>query len=151
MGHEERELVELRIPQADLRRVMEVLSPITQTQVSQVSHSEPFDPILKCRALLFDRQKREMIFGKAMFGETPWDMLLALFARADSEGLSVEKLAEQSNVLTRIAKRWLEYLEQQGLVDLKANRFDTRKEMASLTEKGRERMHAYLRAITIRE
>jgi len=149
MGQEDRELVELKIPQADLHRVMEVLSLLSQSQVSQDNQKKSLDLWLKSRALLADRQKRALIFGKAMFGEPPWELLLTLFASAESEGISVNALAERSGVPATSAKRWLDYLEQQGLIGRNDHSSDTRKTMVALTSKGIERMQTYLQTITL--
>jgi len=148
MGQEDRDLVELRISQADMRCAVEVLSLLTQQGEGKASQLEPIELWLKGRALLADRQRRKKVFGNAMIGEPPWDLLLFLFASAEIDGLSMHALAEQSGVPLTIAKRWLGFLEQQNLIALAAHRSDTRATMVSLTPAGIERMQTYLKSTT---
>lgn len=92
--------------------------------------------------LLARRRKRHSLFGKAMFGEPAWEMLLLLYAIGPRE--SVSRLAELALLSKSTATRWIDYLEGQRLVRRDAHPKDKRAIFVELTEKGRDSISLYL-------
>ena len=85
------------------------------------------------------RKRREAIFGKAMFGEPPFDMLLALYVNEETEGpMTISRLAELASVPRSTVMRWLDYLVGHGLVGRKPGANYKRKLGVFLTDTGRK-------------
>jgi DNA-binding MarR family transcriptional regulator len=142
---QEENVIELKISQANLGHLKELLSSLVLADIEQNEAKREIATWLKARKLLDRRRKRAAFFAPAMFGEAPWDILLTLFASSESTlGLSVNRLAEKSGVPASSCKRWLEYLEQEQLVCRRGHETDQRMTLIALTQRGRERMTNYL-------
>ena len=91
------------------------------------------------------RRRRAEIFNPAMFGEPAWELLLTLFVM-DREGprLTIGRLAQIAGTKLTTALRWLEYLEDQGLITRQQHPTDARKAFVALTDKARETLASYL-------
>lgn len=100
---------------------------------------------LKAMELLQDRKRRSGLFGKAMFGEPAWDMLLALYVH-DWTGarFTVSALIEHLGTPTSSASRWLLYLSAEGLIHREEHPTDRRKCFVSLSSRGRSLIETYL-------
>lgn len=91
------------------------------------------------------RRRRFKIFGKSMFGEPAWDMLIILYMNeAMGPRLAISRLGDLADTPPTTALRWIEYLEQQGLVQREPHPTDRRSVFVELTEKGRSSMEQYL-------
>ena len=96
------------------------------------------------RALMQARRMRSRYFNTSMFGEPAWDMLLALYAAAEENGvLSVSGLAEKAGTAPTTALRWLAYLESQGLAERRDKPNDQRVQLVQLTDKARRALLDY--------
>jgi DNA-binding MarR family transcriptional regulator len=102
----------------------------------------------KARQILALRRKRNKRFSSAMFSEPAWEMLLALYASDGAGRLTVSGLALQSGSSKATALRWIDYLEQQGLIARDAHPTDQRVAFAKLTEQGKEALEGYLSDVT---
>jgi DNA-binding MarR family transcriptional regulator len=100
------------------------------------------------RAVVISRQTRKEFFASSIFGEPAWDMLLTLYV-ADREGMpvTVGRLAQLSDARLTTAIRWIEYLEQSGLVERRDHPHDARVVLIELTEPAVEKIEAYFRAL----
>ena len=92
--------------------------------------------------LLSLRRRRHSVFGKAMFGEPAWEILLLLFALGPRQ--TVTRLAELACASKSTAIRWIDYLEGQRLVEREAHPTDKRAVYVELTEKARDAIRLYL-------
>jgi len=91
------------------------------------------------------RGARAEFFDRGIFGEPAWDMLLALYTiDGDRRRLNIGHLAELASVALTTALRWLDYLQEQGLIERRSNPFDQRMVYVELTDKGRANMDRYL-------
>jgi DNA-binding MarR family transcriptional regulator len=80
-----------------------------------------------------------------MFGEPAWDILLALYViDRDQRRLSTRQVTTLAGQPLTTALRWLDYLEQQELVERGANPFDQRVVYVELSARGRAAMDEYL-------
>lgn len=85
------------------------------------------------------------MFGRTIFGEPAWDILLALYAiDGDRRRVNTRELSELANLALTTALRWLDYLEQQELIGRKSNPFDQRMVYVEISQKGRAAMDDYL-------
>jgi hypothetical protein len=136
----------------DARRLLWVLttgsdlmSPI-EANTSAVKRHHPPEPQLvgKARAILKNRQRRLLSFGKGMFGEPAWEMLLLLFISDYGPRLTVSSLLELSGASKSTALRWAMYLESQQLVAREPHPTDRRTAFIRLTAKARDLLEQYL-------
>ncbi len=101
----------------------------------------------RARRMYVRRARRSQIFNKVMFGEAPWDMLLALYA-TDQSGTrhTVSGLVNLAGVPPTSALRWLKFLEQEELVARYPSALDGRVFRIKLTDKARELLDVYFAA-----
>lgn len=99
--------------------------------------------VSKAREILHDRQLRVEKFGKSMFRETAWDILLTLYAGEGAQRQTISRLANLIGSSRTTALRWLDYLEQQHLIRREGHPTDRRTAFVELTDKGRERLDEY--------
>ena len=120
----------------------EALPSRTLTNTAELDKA---DLARRARLIFATRRKRSQIFGKGMFGEPAWDMLVALYV-GDTAGprATVGRLSELTEAPLTTAIRWLDYLEQQGLVHREPHPTDRRAIFVELTDKGRSVMERYL-------
>jgi DNA-binding MarR family transcriptional regulator len=91
------------------------------------------------------RDLRHKSFDRNLFGEPAWDILLTLYViDGDRRRLSTRDLAKNANLALTTALRWLDYLEEQGLITRKTNPFDRRVVYVEISEKGRVAIDHYL-------
>ena len=98
----------------------------------------------RAREILTLRQKRAELFGPSMFGEPAWEMLLQLYSMAGASRQSMSRLAQLSGTSKATALRWIDYLLDRGLVIRQPHPTDLRTAFVELTDKGREKLEAYL-------
>ena len=91
-----------------------------------------------------ERQRRREIFGDDLFGEPAWDLLLDLYiAEKTGTRSSVTAACLGANVPGTTALRYLQQLEERGLVVREADRKDARRAFVRLSEAGYARMTDY--------
>ena len=110
----------------------------------QAIRSQREQLVSHARRILTLRRKRTKRFGKAMFSEPAWEMLLLLYATQDAEQLTVSRLALLSGASKATALRWIEYLVGQNWIERKLHPTDKRATFVSMTEKGKDALDAYL-------
>lgn len=96
-----------------------------------------------------DRRGRCNFFdSKNLFGEPAWDILLDLFIRqASSERVLVKSACIGAAAPATTALRWINALEEQGLLTVTIDPDDRRSKLVSLTPRGFESMLRYLHTI----
>lgn len=100
--------------------------------------------IHKAREILANRRRRIRCFGKAMFGETAWEMLLLLYVSDHYSRQTISRLGELAGASKSTALRWMDYLENRQLVRREAHPTDRRAAFVELTARGRETLERYL-------
>lgn len=100
------------------------------------------------RAILEARRLREQHLDPALFADPAWDMLLTLLV-AELEGASIctTDVWSSAGVAPATAMRWIEKLEERGLVERRADPGDVRRRMVSLTAYGVEKMTLILSGV----
>lgn len=106
------------------------------------TNTEPKD---RLSALLALRKERNQIFGRDLFEDPVWEMLLDL-ASADARGkeVAVTSLCLASGVSTTTALRRIDEMVERGLVDRHRDSTDGRRVLIKLTDEGREKISTYL-------
>lgn len=92
------------------------------------------------------RRRRDAIFGKTLFADPAWDMLLDLFL-ARERGLrpiSTSSLCIASGVPATTALRWIDLLVRQGLLSRHADPKDRRRVFIRLTDMAWHKMQDLL-------
>jgi DNA-binding MarR family transcriptional regulator len=96
------------------------------------------------RRILSHRQKRYAVFGKAMFGEPAWDIMLWLYVLQYGERPTISRLGELAGTSKSTALRWIDYLESQRWISRAAHPTDKRAVFVDVTESGRAAVELYL-------
>lgn len=91
-----------------------------------------------------NRRRRELLFGKSMFGEAAWDMLIMLYSLdVSGDRQTVGSLLRKTGTSMTTGLRWLGYLVSHGLVRRDPHPTDLRTEFVTLTSKAREMLDVY--------
>ena len=98
----------------------------------------------KARSLLEDRRRRAEIFGATMFAEPAWEMLLILYSNGAGARVTQSSLSELSGASRSTAMRWIEFLDDRGLIRREPHPTDLRSTVVSVSEKGRQLLDLYL-------
>ena len=83
------------------------------------------------------RARRGELFPQPIFGEPPWEMLMALFVDYPESGATTSQLAASTGLPSTTASRWLGYLEDHELVQRKGHPADRRCRLVELTDTAR--------------
>jgi DNA-binding MarR family transcriptional regulator len=100
--------------------------------------------LAQAKLILESRKRRIDYFGRGVFGEPAWEILLLLYVTAGGQRQTVPRLSKLSGISRSTAIRWIEYLERERLVSRAPHPTDRRIDFVQLTESGRERLEAYL-------
>jgi DNA-binding MarR family transcriptional regulator len=113
---------------------------------SEVSHHCGNAQLLQrqARNIIANRRRRHDIFGKAMFGEPAWEMLLLLYALESGARQTITRMADLAGASKSTALRWIDYLEVQRLIRRDSHPTDRRAAFVELTNKGRHAIELYL-------
>ena len=96
------------------------------------------------RTIVQSRRRREAIFGQELFADPCWDMLLSLYsAELSHQRVPTAALCAAAAVPATTALRWIEKLEQSGLISRSPDRFDARRIFINLTGRGSAAMQEY--------
>lgn len=98
----------------------------------------------RARDVLANRKRRHDIFGKGMFGEPAWEMLLLLYVMQGGARQTISRLGEGAGVSKSTALRWIDYLEARRLIRRESHPTDRRAAFVELTDKGRDALELYL-------
>ena len=94
------------------------------------------------------RLRRRELFPQPIFGEPPWEMLLALYLDFP-EGTTVATLASRIALPATTVRRWLGYLKDHHLVKTARSTHDRRSLCVLLTEGAREKLDSYFNDIEL--
>lgn len=131
--------LQLQLAESDLHDVERLLKEATG---GAPDNDVRDDARLKALALqLYSaRALRAKYLPQTMFGEAAWDMMLALYAFPD-EVAGLDRLCESTRQSVNSTLRWIDYLEEQGLV---AREQWPHGPMVQLTDAGRGALESYL-------
>lgn len=147
----------------EVARIADVLARLSRPQAahpgepSSVADARPVyaaredEPIAidagEIRQLIRARRLRDRQFGKGLFEDPAWDMMLDLFAahleRAD---VSVSSLCIAAAVPPTTALRWITRMSDAGILERRPDPFDRRRAFMGLTKSALDGMRSYVGA-----
>lgn len=96
------------------------------------------------RSLIKARRLRDRRLGQHLFADPAWDILLeALEADLSDQKVSITSLCAASAVPATTALRWIQKLEQDGLLQRYQDPEDMRRSWISLTSTGSAKLRSY--------
>ena len=105
-------------------------------------------PLAVAGALYAERRRRDRIFGKDLFGEANWDILLDLFTAGEQgQAIPMTSACIAACVPPTTALRRIVELEHKGLVERHTLERDRRIALVRLTAEARRLMLDYLQTI----
>lgn len=134
-----------------LRGQMNVLLTMAESNETQSPAAQLQLPKEVIARMIFrERRRRDLFFNPNLFGEPAWDMLLELYAtKLKQQSTTVTRLCNSSGVPTTTALRWIEHLENEGLVFRKKDPLDGRRIFLELTETGADSVSRYFDEINL--
>lgn len=66
--------------------------------------------------ILTIRKLRSLLLPREILGEPAWEILLWLYTARDASGHTAQQLEANSGAPASTTRRWLRYLEQEGLI-----------------------------------
>ncbi|WP_338503984.1 MarR family transcriptional regulator [Sphingomonas kaistensis] len=117
-------------------------------------HPEMFPPspasnqkmvgLSQIRSIQKARRMREQIFGRDLFADPAWDILLEGFAcHLEQRRLSIGRLSTAAAVPATTALRWIVNLEKNGWLAREDDPYDGRRSWVRLSEKALAAMRDY--------
>ena len=100
--------------------------------------------LTRARQILSHRRRRLELFGKELFGEPAWEMLLLLYVGQTTQRYTIGQLAQASGAPKSTGTRWIDHLEEQGLVEKDEHPTDQRTAFVKLSKKGQDALALYL-------
>lgn len=101
------------------------------------------------RRILELRDQRSALFGKDLFADPAWDILLELFSSSlNQRRVTVSRVCAASRVSGTTALRWLKTLEERELIRRQADPMDGRRVFISLTDRGLHLMREFYYLLT---
>lgn len=96
------------------------------------------------QAAIAARARRQKFFKASLFSDPAWDILLELFA-AEAEGrrVAISTAGLAANVPLTTAIRWINALQEEGLVSRQNDPLDARRSFLTLTDLGLRSMRDY--------
>ena len=105
-------------------------------------------PAARLRRMVRHRRLRDRLFGKGLFADPAWDMLLDLAAaRLEARQVAVSSLCIAAAVPTSTALRWIKTLIEEGLFVRIDDIADRRRAFVALSDQAAAAMDRYLEAI----
>jgi hypothetical protein len=96
------------------------------------------------RAVLWARRQREVVFGKDLFADPAWDILLELYAALlGQRRVPTSELAVAAGIPLTTTLRWITKLENEGLVTRSDDPLDGRRVWIALTSRALPMMSSY--------
>jgi DNA-binding MarR family transcriptional regulator len=121
-----------------------LLQPGERPQEESCGQLPPLALLERAETILRVRAARERMLGRAAIGEPAFDLLLRLYVRFGQKEASLTGLANAAGVPYSSALRWVRYLADKGLVELKESRSDRRATGVQLASGGRAVMDEFL-------
>jgi DNA-binding MarR family transcriptional regulator len=116
----------------------------TQRCVSPNLDSRTAAQARRAQEILHARVRRRQYFSPRLFSDPAWDVLLELYvAELAQWKMSVSSLGVDAGIPPTTVLRWLEILQNEGLVKRAKDPLDGRRVFVTLTDDGCEAMAAY--------
>jgi DNA-binding MarR family transcriptional regulator len=94
------------------------------------------------------RRRRDSLFGRDLFGEPAWDILLDLYlAEKSGRPLALSTVGSLAGVPQTTAFRWMTQLLERGFIVREADPNDARRGLIRLSERGHALLEELLGAV----
>ena len=121
--------------------------PLPASHFGHTSLAIPEHLLRLAMNLKIAREERDRYFSSELFGEPGWDILLALYvAQGRGYRLKIGDACFEARVPTTTALRWLDHIENAGLIERRSNHLDKRSILVELSAQGIARLNEYLGA-----
>lgn len=101
----------------------------------------------RASAVMAARRARGDLFGRHLFADPAWDILLALtVAESRQRRLTISQLCERVDVPPTTALRWIVIMTEEGLLVRSDDATDKRRKFIVLSPAAREKMAEHLAA-----
>jgi DNA-binding MarR family transcriptional regulator len=129
----------------DAHRLFSLLTDAAQPRAGGTSEEPSHERLLeRAREIFRHRRKRLEIFGRGMFGEPAFEMLLLLYIAQSGNRYTAGQLGQLSGASKSTASRWIDYLEREQWIQRRPHPTDLRLAFVTLTDKGIQRIELYL-------
>ena len=129
----------------DAQRLFGLLTDAARPRAVGTSEEPSPERLLeRAREIFRHRRKRLEIFGRGMFGEPAFEMLLLLYIAQRANRYTAGQLGQLSGASWSTASRWIDYLERAQWLERRPHPTDQRLAFVTLTDKGIERIELYL-------
>ena len=126
----------------DANRLLRLLTSQVDPDRFGLRETQPGDEsgrlLARARQILAHRRKRIELFGKELFGEPAWEMLLLLYIAQSTQRFTIGQLARASGAPPSTGARWIDHLEEQELVEKDPHPTDGRTAFVKLSKRGQE-------------
>jgi DNA-binding MarR family transcriptional regulator len=114
-------------------------------RIQSTGRSRHFAPTsAQVRALRSARRARETYFGRRLFAEPAWDILLELYANyLDERRVGILELGNELEIADATLIRWLQQLGERGFVERVLHPTDKRRVSVGLTPAAAGKMHEW--------
>jgi hypothetical protein len=129
---------------AEAKRLLSLLADAEAVDGAEAGAGESAELLERAREILASRRRREEIFGKAIFGEPAWEMLLLLYVGQSESRRTIGRLGEIARISKSTTLRWIDDLERRGLVRREPHPTDRRAVFVELTYEGKKAIDTYL-------
>ena len=118
---------------------------IVDTRSSRAASDGRNLPLRLARNIYRFRRNREAVFGKMMFADPAWDLLLDLYiARCEGRAICVSSACIAAAAPVTTALRWIKQLENDGIIIRELDTFDNRRCYVRLSDEYFIRMEKLL-------
>ena len=140
----------------DAARLMRLL--VESAEADVVGFTDGGRPQVLTRNILIEaahrefqkRERRKELLPSQIFGEPGWEMLLLLYVEQHGTRLNLARLSKQLELPGTSTLRWLNYLEESGLVERDPNPIDQRSAFLRLTVKAMKALDIYFSEVVLR-
>jgi DNA-binding MarR family transcriptional regulator len=95
--------------------------------------------------IILARRSRRGLFPPVLFSDPAWDLLLVLFlAGLRPQRMTISELAEDTALSPGAAARWLDALDQHGLLSRRSDPRDARRTFIELSARGADSMRQWV-------
>jgi DNA-binding MarR family transcriptional regulator len=134
---------------ADMRALVERVAKLEATAAREgaaVSLGFSDDKMAAIASSIYrSRQMRASYFKPSLFSDPAWDMLLDLFInKIGGRRVSTTSLCLAANIPQATGLRWIEHLQEEGLIDRSVAHDDARLKVVEITPKGFQQMRRFI-------
>lgn len=129
-----------------LGSALRIVDELVETPVARLSGQPVSEK--EVRNLLRLRRNRDRFFAGDLFADPAWDILLELYAAALGQlRVSVSSLCVGAAVPATTALRWINHLEEKGMIVRRSDPTDRRRHFLMLSKEAIEAMSAFFRTV----